>query len=230
MIRTRKVVIIGGCFLAFGAAYINTGMILEFGTSVSHLTGDLARLTISIAQWSPEVLPEISRVGIAALCFFIGATIAGLLIHHPVLNISRPYGRTITGIGAAFLLSSLCLSNQSLAAIGLASLGCGIQNALASHYRGMILRTTHMTGIFTDLGITLGMKLRGYKIPLWKTLVPAMLIGSFLLGGLAGAVSYQYGYNTTLIAGISYCMVGIGWTVIKHALLKGFLYEENESG
>jgi uncharacterized membrane protein YoaK (UPF0700 family) len=230
MIRTRKVVIIGGCFLAFGAAYTNTGMMLQVGTSVSHLTGDLSRLTISIARWSPAVLPEMSRVGIAALCFFMGATIAGLLIHHPVLNISRPYGRTIIGIGAAFLVSSLGLSNQPLAAIGLASLGCGLQNALSSHYRGMILRTTHMTGLFTDLGVTLGMRLRGYQIPLWKIMVPAMLIGSFMVGGLAGAASDNYGYNTTLIAGISYCMVGIGWTVIKHGLLKGYLHEENEFG
>lgn len=229
MIKTKKIVIIGGCFLAFGAAYTNTGMVLQVGTSVSHLTGDLARLTISMAHWSPDVLPEMSRVGIAALCFFIGATLAGLLIHHPLLDVSRPYGRTITGIGAAFLASSLCVAQHPLIAIGLTSMGCGIQNALASHYRGMILRTTHMTGLFTDLGITFGMRLRGYEVPLWKISVPALLIGSFILGGLVGALCHNHGYNTGLIAGLSYSAVGIGWTFIKHVLLKGKLYEDHAS-
>jgi|GEM_PF-5134493 len=39
---------------------------------------------------------------------------------------------------------------------------CGFQNALATHY-GLVLRTTHVTGLLTDLGTNLGMRLRGHR-------------------------------------------------------------------
>jgi len=44
-----------------------------------------------------------------------------------------------------------------LLAIAIASTVCGAQNALASRHRGIVLRTTHLTGISTDFGIHLGM-------------------------------------------------------------------------
>ena len=39
----------------------------------------------------------------------------------------------------------------------LASVGCGLQNATTSTYSGAVVRTTHVTGLFTDLGILLGL-------------------------------------------------------------------------
>ncbi|MDX2227221.1 MAG: YoaK family protein [Verrucomicrobiae bacterium] len=213
---SRRIVVAGGCALAFGAALANTGLVIRTGTSVSHLTGDTAKLTISLARWSPAILPEIYRVAAAASCFFLGATSAGVLIHHPLLDVSRPYGRTITGIGVLFLLSSVFVVHKPVLAIGLASFGCGIQNALASHYRGIVLRTTHVTGMFTDFGITLGMHLRGHDVPGWKIAVPALLIGSFFLGGISGALAHYAGYDVIVVAGVSYCLAGIGWSVAKH--------------
>ena len=213
---SRRVVIVGGCVLAFGAAFANTGLVIRTGTSVSHLTGDIAKLTMSLPRWSSVILPEIYRVVAAAVCFFIGATLAGLLINHPVLDVSRPYGRTITGIGVLFLVSSFLAPHKPIVAIGLAAIGCGVQNGLASHYRGVVLRTTHVTGMFTDFGITLGMRLRGHDVPRWKIAVPALLIGFFFIGGLAGALSNCAGYNAILVAGISYCLAGIGWSLTKH--------------
>lgn len=213
---SRRIVIAGGCALAFGAAFANTGLVLSTGTSVSHLTGDIARLTISITQWTPAILPEIHRVASAAIGFLLGATLAGLLIHQPLVNVARPYGRTITGIGILFISSSFVINQNASLGIGIAGFGCGIQNALASHYRGIVLRTTHLTGMFTDLGITIGMRLRGHLVPRWKIAVPALLITSFFCGGLAGAWTQFSGSNTILVAGISYCIAGVGWTIAKH--------------
>jgi uncharacterized membrane protein YoaK (UPF0700 family) len=217
---SKRIVIAGGCALAFGAAFANTGLVLHTGTSVSHLTGDIAKLTISLARWSPTILPEIYRVAAAATCFFLGATLAGVLIHHPQLDASRPYGRTITGIGVLFLVASLFAAQKPLWGIGLAAFACGIQNALASHYRGIVLRTTHLTGLFTDFGITLGMRIRGYDVPSWKIAVPALLIASFFVGGIAGAVTFYSGYDAILVAGVSYCLAGIGLSIAKHVFYR----------
>lgn len=41
------------------------------------------------------------------------------------------------------------------------ALACGLQNALTSKYSGNVIRTTHLTGATTDLGIAFGHILRG---------------------------------------------------------------------
>lgn len=214
--KTRSLILIGGCSLSFGAAFANTGLVLHTGTSVSHLTGDIARMTMNVARWSPSMLPELWRVGVAAIGFFVGAMLAGFVIHHPTLDISRPYGRTITGIGLLLLVAFFSLGRFPLLSIGLAALGCGLQNSLATHYRGIVLRTTHLTGMITDFGITLGMRLRGHDVSVWKIQVPFLLIISFSLGGLLAASLHYAGFDAVGLAGIGYILAGLGWSFWKH--------------
>lgn len=215
----KWILIIGGCLLAFGAAFANTGLVLRTGTSVSHLTGDIARFNIGIGQWSQAALDEVLFVSSAAIGFLLGATLTGFVVHHPTIDISRPYGRSISFIGILLFGSSWLIARQPAVAIGLAALACGFQNALATHYRGLVLRTTHLTGMFTDLGVNLGMKLHGYAIPLWKIAVPALLIFSFCAGGLAAAVLETFHQNSIRTAGFAYCFAGLAWTVWKHRFL-----------
>lgn len=212
----QRVLMTGGCGLAFGAAFANTGMVLHAGTAVSHLTGDISNITIHIAQWSPEVALKLLAACTAAAGFLCGAFIAGFAIHHPSLDFSRPYGRSITSMGVMFLCVSLMLERWALPGIAIAAVACGMQNALATHYRGLVLRTTHLTGMFTDLGISLGMKVRGYDIASWKILMPASLIVSFCMGGLAAASLEMSGIDSIRTVGIAYCIAGLSWSIRKH--------------
>ena len=41
---------------------------------------------------------------------------------------------------------------------------CGLQNAMVSTYSEAVVRTTHVSGMFTDLGIFLGHALRGLPV------------------------------------------------------------------
>lgn len=212
----KWLLIIGGCLLAFGAAFANTGLVLHTGTSVSHLTGDISRFNIDIAQWSQAAFDEILFVTSAAFGFLLGATVSGYVVHHPTIDISRPYGRSIGFIGLLFIGSSMLVASHPAIAIGLAALGCGFQNAIATHYRGLVLRTTHLTGMFTDLGVSLGMRLNGHDIALWKIAVPALLIVSFCAGGLAAAILETFHQNSIRTAGIAYCISGMAWSIWKH--------------
>lgn len=213
--------IIGGCLLSFGAAFANIGLLLQTGTSVSHLTGDISKLTINATHGDSESFQGLYAVSVATICFLLGAMTAGFFVHHPTLDFSRPYGRSITGIGFLFIAASFLVDSSELTSIGLAALGCGLQNALASHYRGLILRTTHLTGIFTDLGISIGMRLRGHEVAGWKIIVPACLTVSFCAGGYAAASLELANFNTIWIAGIGYCIAGLAWTIWKHELFTG---------
>jgi hypothetical protein len=40
----------------------------------------------------------------------------------------------------------------------------GYTNAMVSHYKGTIIRTTHLSGVLTDLGLALGYIARGLKV------------------------------------------------------------------
>ena len=203
--------IIGGCLLAFGAAFANTGLVLRTGTSVSHLTGDISRFNIDITQWSQAAFDEIRFVSCAAIGFLAEATVSGFVVHHPTIDISRPYGRSIGFIGLLFFGSSLLVASHPALAIG-------FQNALATHYRGLVLRTTHLTGMFTNLGVSFGMRLNGHAIPLWKIAVPAVLIVSFCVGGLAAALLETFLQNSIRTAGIAYCIAGMAWSIWKHRI------------
>ena len=89
-------IVLGGCLLAFGASFLNTGFILSTGTSVSHLTGDIARIGSGLSTLGSGNGFHILNVATASLGFILGATISGFLLHHPTIEITKPYGRRLS--------------------------------------------------------------------------------------------------------------------------------------
>lgn len=97
-----------------------------------------------------------------------------------------------------------------------------MQNALATRYRGLVLRTTHITGLLTDLGQLLGMRLRGHPIEGWKITTPLLLAGAFAAGSAAGAVLHlMTPVPVTLACGCVYIAGGLLWTFLKHVVRPG---------
>ena len=81
----------------------------------------------------------------------------------------------------------------------------GLQNSLVTTISNSVVRTTHLTGLFTDLGIELA-QLFFYKLGEERTkLVQSIrlrlaIIGSFFIGGaVAGTLYSIYGMKTILI-------------------------------
>lgn len=215
----RKIILTGGCCLAFGAAFANVAVVLRTGVSVSHLTGDVSKLSMDLSKWSPAVFNDACKVGAAAVSFFLGALLSGYLIHHPSLDFARPYGRAIIGIGMLFVISSFLILRFPIIGIGLAAFGCGLQNSLSTNYEGIILRTTHLTGLVTDCGSALGMRLRGYHVPPRLYLLPAMLGFSFLVGGIcSGLMCLFLPIDVLMVIGCAYILAGIVWSVAKRII------------
>jgi len=211
-------IVTGGCLLAFGASFLNTGFLLSTGTSVSHLTGDIARIGSGLSTIGSGKGFHMVNVATATLAFISGATLSGFLLHHPTAEITMPYGRILSSFGVFLVAAHFAHWENPLLAIAIASTVCGAQNALASRYRGIVLRTTHLTGLFTDFGIHLGMKIRGHHIESWKLLIPICITFSFLLGAVASsAVILHAKDNWILLAGIGYFMGGIFWSIYKRS-------------
>lgn len=209
-------VLFGGCLLAFLSSAVNADFMLHLGVSVSHLTGDLSRITSETVktgwQWSGEA---------AVLCLSVagfvgGAATSGFFIHHPNLDLGRPYGRSVIAIGALLIVAGRLQAVSVPAMCFAAAWACGMQNALATRYRGLILRTTHITGLLTDFGQLAGMRVRGHPIETWKISTPLLLAGSFAIGSMTGALLHlRTGIPVTAACGCAYVSGGTFWSLWK---------------
>ncbi|HET6805076.1 MAG TPA: YoaK family protein [Frateuria sp.] len=180
---------VGGGALAFIAGLVNAAGYLGFRhQSISNLTGSTTLLGVSIGTADGG---EALHWTLSLLAFVVGAIASGAIVQKSTLKLGRPYG-------VALLLESLLLfaavpllDRQWSAGLWLASMACGLQNGMFSTYSGAVFRTTHVSGMFTDLGVYLGHRLRGLEVDSLRLRVCLLVIGSFMLGGAAGAVLFE---------------------------------------
>ncbi|WP_020558530.1 YoaK family protein [Thiofilum flexile] len=181
---------IGGFWLALMAGAINAIGLLGFEhQGVSHLTGTSTLLGASLIQFN---LSASTHLFLIIVSFMFGAALSGAIIDGAVLRLGRRYSVALL-LEAALLFGALfLLSYGSNTGHFLASAACGLQNGMVSTYSGAVIRTTHVSGLFTDLGTMLGARLRGHPIDRRKALLFLLLILGFILGGSVGAYSYQH--------------------------------------
>lgn len=210
-------IIAGGCLLACLSAAVNAGFLLRLGTSVSHLTGDVSRVAVDIFG-DPKDQPEaVIRLLTATAGFVLGAATSGFFIHSHRLETTRPYGRSTMAIGGLLLIAHFVTDFRPVLAIALTSFACGLQNALATNYRGVILRTTHITGLLTDLGSNLGMRARGYAVEPHRIGIPLALVVSYFAGAaFGGYLEIVLREPSLLILALTYVLGGTIWTIAKH--------------
>lgn len=210
-------IIIGGCLLAFLSAAVNAGFLLHLGTSVSHLTGDVSRVAVDMFGNPRDQPGAVLKLLTATFGFVLGAATSGFFIHSRKLETTRPYGRSTIAIGCLLLIAHFQMPVLPLLAILLTSFACGMQNALATNYRGVILRTTHVTGLLTDLGSNLGMLLRGYEVESYRVGIPLALVLSYFAGAAFGGF-LEVGLHapSLLVLALTYVFAGTVWTIAKH--------------
>ncbi|MGL4633520.1 MAG: DUF1275 family protein, partial [Cetobacterium sp.] len=97
----------------------------------------------------------------------------------------------------------------------------GLQNGLFIRYRGMVIRTTHMTGTVTDLGVVIGHYLRGNREITWKMKYYAMNILSFISGGLLVGLGLKYlGRGILNYMSIAYILSGAYYFLLRDRYYK----------
>jgi uncharacterized membrane protein YoaK (UPF0700 family) len=175
--------------LAFVGGMVNVVGLLGFEhKAVTHLTGTTSMLAAALA----------SRDGAAALhfvaiigSFFIGTVLSGFLIQDSTLKLGRRYGVALF-FESVLLAGAVPLLNRgNLLGIYSTSCACGLQNAMMSTYSGAVIRTTHVSGMFTDLGIFLGHFLRGLPVDLQRLRLCLIVISGFLCGGIVGTLAFH---------------------------------------
>lgn len=202
----------GGPLLALVAGYVNVILLMSFAVPVSHVTGSIAHLALDGVREDGSHLQMAAGMVVA---FLFGAAFTGYCIEGQMFQHRRRYGGVFIVQGLAFWGAAHLMADNSWLAVPAAAFGCGMQNALASSYRGMNLRTTHMTGIVTDIGVLLGLRARGQQIGLWRLALLSLIFAGYLAGTFLGVVMAQELQPIALQVPAAVCVFGgIGYLVL----------------
>ena len=206
---------IGGSLLAGIAGMVNAIGFLSYAhQAVTHLTGTTTLFSIALVG---RERAELIHLGAVVSSFVAGAVISGFIIEHSVLRLGRRYGVVL--FIEAMLLAGAAMLMTANVAFGsyLASAACGLQNAMASSYSGTVLRTAHLTGMFTDFGVGIGHWLRRTHTDWKRVRLCTNLIASFAGGGALGAFLFRYfGPQTLYIPAALTGFVAISYSLYAH--------------
>ena len=183
----------GAWLLAFTAGGINAVGLLSFEhQAISHVTGSVSWLGLELARGEGGAALHLALV---VLVFFLGAAVSGALLEDSTLRLGRRYGVCLL-LEAAVLTAALRgVGHDAPSAALWASAACGVQNAMVSTYSGAVIRTTHVTGIVTDLGLALGHWLRRLPVDGRRVRLHLLVLAGFVSGAVAGAAAWlQWGF------------------------------------
>ncbi len=198
--------------MAFQAGAINAGAYISCHRFVSHVTGFATLVGTDFAQ---ERFSDAFNMAVVPIFFLIGTMISAYYVdRRSILNKKPQYTALIVIIAffmyiaafggkldwfGPFFTPNNVTPNATI--LSILCLTCGIQNATITSASGSVVRTTHLTGITTDLGIGL-MRLvsKGQSEELIArekrgTVMRLGIITSFILGSvIAALIFYSVGY------------------------------------
>lgn len=205
----------GSAALTFIAGIINAVGFMSFQhQGVTHLTGSTTLFGIAVAKGN---LRDAWHLIAIAGSFVAGCMASGALLQESTLKLGRRYGVALAAESVLLFCAVPLLKRTDYLGAYLASCACGLQNGMVSTYSGAVLRTTHLSGAFTDLGIFLGHLVRGAAVDTRRIRLCLMLIGAFFLGSCAGAVGYdRFGYSTLYFPAALTGGVGFAYGLYRH--------------
>lgn len=214
-----------GCLLAFVAGATNAGGFLAVQQYTSHMTGIVSAMADDLALGTYEV--ALGGIG-ALISFVVGAAVASVLINFARhRRMTSEYALPLILEAGLLLCFGVVGAKLSLihglfvpATVMLLCFIMGLQNALITKLSRAEIRTTHITGIVTDIGIQLG------KLFYWNSrrapgrprvvsdrsrlAILVMLAVSFFGGGVVGALGFRHaGYVATVPLALALVAVAI---------------------
>lgn len=152
--------------MAFQAGVLNIGGFMACHRFVSHVTGFATFFGVEVSQNPDNAFHSVGML-VVPLFFLLGAMLSGQLVDIRLKQHKKP--RYYFTFGIIFLLTLIVFSGGLTGAFGIFGeelafrhnyvllivlcLICGIQNGTITTVSRSVVRTTHLTGITTDLGI-----------------------------------------------------------------------------
>lgn len=175
--------------LAFIAGLVNAVGYLGFRhESVSNMTGNTSLLGVALGKADGG---GAAHWAFAIAAFVLGTMLSAMIVQQSTLKLGRRYGVALMLESSLLFAAVPFLDASSSIGLYLASIAMGLQNGMVSAYSGALIRTTHVTGILTDLGIYLGHMLRGLPVDRLRLRVCLVVAATFVLGSVAGALIFE---------------------------------------
>jgi len=202
-----------GAVLCFVAGAINAGGFLAVGMYTSHMSGVVSAMAdnLVLGRWL------LVWIGFGSLMAFVGGAVTTTMMVEWALrrNLRSAYGRPLLVEALLLLVFGLfgaAIDARSVALVPytvvLLCFIMGLQNALITKKSKAEIRTTHITGLVTDIGIELGRLFyvnRSFPndprvlANRNKLLSHTKLLLSFIIGALVGAWGFKtVGYVATV--------------------------------
>ena len=208
-------VYVGGSLLTMMAGCVNAvGFLGVHRQALSHMSGMMTNIGMTAAAGQTALLFHGLTI---VFSFFLGGLLSGFILRESSLHVGRRYG-FVLAIEAVFLaFAAKYMSLGMNLGDYLAALACGLQNGMASSYSGAVIRTTHCTGMVTDLGIVCGQALCGRKVEWTRFHLYGALLTGFAAGSFLGALGFmRFGpaalYFPAAAAGVG----GLAYATFKH--------------
>jgi uncharacterized membrane protein YoaK (UPF0700 family) len=203
--KVDPLILFGGVSLAFIAGFVNTVSLSYFHVPVSHMTGAVTKLSIDMGSLN---FSEFLNISYIVFGFLFGAIVSGLIIGVKNIRASGEYSVILLIECASLLIAFFLFKSRENFSLFFVSISCGLQNSMASNYLGLAIRTTHMTGIVTDLGVLIGQSLKHKKIRAWKIAFLSSILAGFFMGGLAGFRLLNLIHFYAIFVPASMCLIG----------------------
>ncbi|MFY9137262.1 YoaK family protein [Zwartia sp.] len=201
--------------MALIAGAVNAGGFLAIQRYTSHMTGIISGIADDLIVSDLTVV----LAGIAALLSFIaGAATTAIFINWARRRkLHSEYALSLALEAALLLLFGLLGANLNVlievfvpTTVLLLCFIMGLQNAIMTKVSRAEIRTTHMTGVVTDIGIELGRLIywnkskhlppdENVRANRQKLKIYLSIFSAFLMGGIFGALAFkEVGYFTTV--------------------------------
>lgn len=205
--------------LAANAGMVNVlSLITVLHQSISHMTGNVSIMAMDLHHGN---FGHVLYLSCVLLFYVLGSFYSGFILGAQPFALNRRYGVPLSLVGLFIFISWWLLPYFPRYGLLWACAAMGMQNAMISHYRGAIIRTTHLSGVLTDLGLALGYKARGLALDGRRFILHSLIVLGFLLGGCLAAWGYPLlGIDTfllpvvlSLLLSLSYWMLYLRYTV-----------------
>ena len=228
-----RYLIASGVVLTCVSGLINAFTILQTGTPVTHATGSTSQLAInSIQEHYSTALQKLSIL----VSFLIGSVVSATAVGSDKFVLGHKYGYVLLAVGVVVYVASSLLNNEDYnwISVCLFAFASGLQNAMCTSLSGAVIRTTHTTGMLTDIGMSIGYVIRdtlisdGSSKDSWKLrlLIPQYL--SYLFGGCLGTLAFINKFHSVIsITGTLIILSGVSYIIAaSRGSFDGFLEEE----
>lgn len=208
--------------LSFVAGIVNVSGLFAVQRLTTNVTGHFAFFADEMSQ---KHFGQAFVYLLYILAFFLGAFCSNLLVElisgrNARLVNTLPVAIEITILSFVALLHPALVLQHADAIACLLLFAMGLQNALVTSLSNAVVRTTHLTGLFTDLGIELS-QVFFYTKPeqqqkLWASIrLRLTIICCFFLGGIAGGLGYTIAGNYILLLAVATLLVALIYDSVK---------------